>query len=39
MTVGSKVLVGSSMAPYCNSKYPTQLVVIDARTQHRLIDA
>ena len=37
-TAGSKYLVGSSAAPYCNSKYPTHLVVVDARTQHRLID-
>ena len=37
-TVGSNYLVGSSAAPYCNSKYPTHLVVVDARTQHRLID-
>ena len=37
-TAGSKYLVGSSAAPYCNSKYPTNLVVVDARRQHRLID-
>ena len=37
-TAGSKYLVGPSAAPYCNSKYPTHLVVVDARTQHRLID-
>ena len=37
-TAGSKYLVGSSAAPYCNSKYPTHMVVVDARTQHRLID-
>ena len=30
--------MGSSAAPYCNSKYPTNLVVVDARTQQRLID-
>ena len=35
--VGSKYLMGSSVGPYCNSKYPTHLVVVDARTQHRLI--
>ena len=37
-TVGSKYLVGSSAEPYCNSKYPTHLVVVDVRMQHRLID-
>ena len=37
-TVGSKYLVGSSLPPYCNSRYLTHLVVVDARTQHRLID-
>ena len=37
-TVGSKYLVGSRAAPYCNSKYLTHLVVTDAKTQHRLID-
>ena len=37
-TVGSKYLVGSSAAPYCNSKYPSHQVGIDARTQHRLTD-
>ena len=37
-TAGSKYLVGSSAAPYCISKYPTHLLVVDARTQHRLID-
>ena len=37
-TVGSKNLVGSSAASYCNSKYPTHLVVVDARLEHRLID-
>ena len=37
-TVGLKYLVGSSAAPDCNSKYPTHMVVVDARTQHRLID-
>ena len=30
---GSKYLVGSSSAPYCNSRYPTHMVVMDARTQ------
>ena len=35
--VGSKYLVESSAAPYCKSKYPTHLVVVDARTQHKLI--
>ena len=29
---GSKYLVGSSSAPYCNSRYPTHMVVMDART-------
>ena len=37
-TVGSKYLVVSSGALYCKCKYPTHPVVIDARTQHRLID-
>ena len=37
-TAGSKYLVGSSAAPYCNSKYPTLMVVVNARTQRRLID-
>ena len=31
-TVGSKYLAGSSAAPFCNRKYPTHLVGIDART-------
>ena len=35
---GSKYLVGSSSAPYCNSRYPTHMVVMDARTQQVLID-
>ena len=35
---GSKYLVGSSSAPYCNSRYPTHMVVIDARTQQVLVD-
>ena len=33
---GSKYLVGSSSAPYYNSKYPTHMVVMDARTQQVL---
>ena len=37
-TVGSKYLVGSSAPPYCNSKHPTNLAMVDARVQHRLID-
>ena len=35
---GSKYLVGSSSAPYCNSRYPTHMVVRDARTQQVLVD-
>ena len=35
---GSKYLVGSSSAPYCNSRYPTHMVLMDARTQQVLID-
>ena len=35
---GSKYLVGSSYAPYCNSIYPTHMVVMDARTQQVLVD-
>ena len=35
---GSKYMVGSSSAPYCNSKYPTHMVVMDARTQQVLVD-
>ena len=35
---GSKYLVGSSSAPFCNSRYPTQMVVMDARTQQVLLD-
>ena len=35
---GSKCLVGSSSAPYCNSRYPTHMVVIDARTHQVLVD-
>ena len=34
----SKNLVGSSSVLYCNSKYPTHLVVLDARTQQVLVD-
>ena len=34
----SKYLVGSSSPPYCNSRYPTHMVVMDARTQQVLID-
>ena len=35
---GSKYLVGSSSALYCNSRYPTHMVVMDARTQQVLVD-
>ena len=35
---GSKYLVGSSSAPYCNSRCPTHMVVMDARTQQVLVD-
>ena len=35
---GSRYLVGSSSAPYCNSRYPTHMVVMDARTQQVLVD-
>ena len=35
---GSKYQVGSSSAPYCNSRYPTHMVVMDARTQQVLFD-
>ena len=35
---GSKYLVGSGSAPYCNSTYPTHMVVMDARTQQVLVD-
>ena len=35
---GSKYLVSSSSAPYCNSRYPAHMVVMDARTQQVLID-
>ena len=34
---GSKYLVGSSAAPYCNSRYPTHMVVMDARTQQVMV--
>ena len=36
-STGSKYLVRSNSAPYSNSKYPTHMVVVDARTQCRLI--
>ena len=35
---GSNYLVGSSSAPYCNGRYPTHMVVMDARTQQVLVD-
>ena len=35
---GSKYLMGSSSAPYCNSMYPTLMAVMDARTQQVLVD-
>ena len=35
---GSKYLEGSSSAPYCNSRYPAHIVVMDARTQQVLVD-
>ena len=35
---GWKYLVGSSSAPYCNSKYPTHMKVMDARMQKMLVD-
>ena len=34
----SKYLVHSSAAPYCNGRYPTHMVVMDARTQQVLVD-
>ena len=34
----SKYLVGSSSAPYCNIRYPTHMVAMDARTQQVLLD-
>ena len=35
---GSKYLLGSSSAPYCNKRYPTHMVVMDTRTQQVLVD-
>ena len=35
---GSKYLGVSSSAPYCNSRYPTRMMVLDANTQQVLID-
>ena len=35
---GSKYLLGSSSAFYCTIRYPTQMVVMDARTQQVLVD-
>ena len=35
---GSRYLVSSSSAPYCKSRYPTHMVVMDARTQQVLVD-
>ena len=35
---GSRYLVGSSSAPYCKSRYPTHMVVMDAMTQQVLFD-
>ena len=35
---GSKYLVGSSSATYCNSRYPTHIVVMDATTQQVFVD-
>ena len=35
---GSEYLMGSNSAPYCNSRYHTHMVVMDARTQQVLID-
>ena len=37
-TTGSKYLVGSSSASYCNCRYPTHMVVMDARTQQVFVD-
>ena len=34
----SKYLVGSSSAPYCNSRYTTHMVVMDTKTQQVLVD-
>ena len=36
-TACSEYLVGSSAVLYCNSNYPTHMMVVDTRTQHRLI--
>ena len=36
--IGSKYLVGSRSAPYCKGRYPTHMVVMDARTQQVLVD-
>ena len=36
--VGSKYLVGSSSAAYCKSKYPTHMIVLDARIHQVLVD-
>ena len=35
---GSKYLLCSSSAPFCNSKYPIYMVVMDARMQLLLVD-
>ena len=35
---GSKYLVGSSSVPYCNRRYPTHMLVMDARTQQVSVD-
>ena len=35
---GLRYLVGSRSAPYCNFRYPTHMVVMDARTQQVLVD-
>ena len=37
-STGSRYLVVSSSAPYCNSRYPTHMEVMDARTQQVLVD-
>ena len=36
--VGSRYLVGPISAPYCKSRYPTHVVVMDAKTQQVLFD-
>ena len=36
-TVGSKYQMRSNLAPYCKSKYLTHLLIVDAKTQNRLI--